>query len=77
MPVNLKDMVCAIVDGWKRDGEWPPKDSEGRVYQVNDLSAQINAVTMGDGMGRALAKRGVGKMRRARGLEKEGGFGEG
>jgi hypothetical protein len=24
-PVNLKDIMHSCVQGWKRDGEWPPK----------------------------------------------------
>ncbi|KAG6997474.1 hypothetical protein G7Y79_00040g076390 [Physcia stellaris] len=66
IPVNLKDIVCAMVDGWKRDGEWPPKDSQGQVYQGKD------AATKGDGVGKALAKRGVGRMKRVLGLENQG-----
>lgn len=71
IPVNLKDVVCAMVDGWKRDGEWPPKDSQGQVYQGKEAS------TKGDGVGKALAKRGVGRMKRVFGLEKEGGTADG
>ena len=77
IPVNLKDVVCAMVEGWKRDGEWPPKDSEGQVYQGKGGAANGNTGTLGDGIGRAFAKRGVGRMKRVLGLEKEGGTGEG
>ena len=27
-PMNLKDVTRSCVQGWKRDGEWPPKSSE-------------------------------------------------
>ncbi|KAI0154453.1 hypothetical protein GGR57DRAFT_115369 [Xylariaceae sp. FL1272] len=27
-PVNLRDVLCSCVVGWKRDGEWPPKAVE-------------------------------------------------
>lgn len=27
-PINLQTIVDSCVDGWKRDGEWPPKDSQ-------------------------------------------------
>ncbi|KAI1269702.1 hypothetical protein F5Y18DRAFT_107560 [Xylariaceae sp. FL1019] len=27
-PVNLRDVLCSCVVGWKRDGEWPPKAME-------------------------------------------------
>ena len=26
-PVNLQDVISACVQGWKRDGEWPPKST--------------------------------------------------
>ena len=77
IPVNLKDVVCAMVDGWKKDGEWPPKDSEGQVYQGKGGAANWNTGTLGDGIGKAIAKRGVGKMKRVLGFEKEGGTGDG
>ena len=77
VPVNLKDVVCAMVDGWKRDGEWPPKDSEGHVYQGKGGAANWNTGTLGDGIGKAFAKRGVGKMKRVLGLERDGGTGDG
>ena len=76
IPVNLKDVVCAMVDGWKRDGEWPPKDSQGQVYQGKGGAANWNTGTPGDGIGKAFARRGVGKMKRVLGLEKEGGTGD-
>ena len=27
-PINLQTVVSSCVDGWKRDGEWPPKGTE-------------------------------------------------
>ena len=70
VPVNLKDVVGAIVDGWKRDGEWPPRDSEGRAYQAKQVAAQVHS-NFGDSMGKTLAKRGVGKVKRALGIDKD------
>lgn len=29
VPINLKDVVGAMVAGWKADGEWPPKGEGG------------------------------------------------
>ena len=77
IPVNLKDVVCAMVDGWKRDGEWPPKDSEGQAYHGKGAAANGNTGTLGDGIGKAFAKRGVGRMKRVLGLERDGGTGDG
>ena len=34
VPVNLSDMVRALVEGWKSEGEWPPK-SEAEVENEN------------------------------------------
>ena len=65
-----------MVDGWKRDGEWPPKDSEGQVYQGKGTAANGNTGTLGDGIGKAFAKRGVGRMKRVLGLEREGVTGD-
>ena len=77
IPVNLKDVIGAIVDGWKRDGDWPPKDSEGRVHQGKSAISIGAGGTAVDGIGKALARRGVGRVRRALGIEKEGGTEEG
>ena len=77
IPVNLKDVIGAIVDGWKRDGDWPPKDSEGRVYQGKGAISNGAGGTTVDGIGKALARRGVGRVRRVLGIEKEGGTGDG
>ncbi|KFX90434.1 hypothetical protein O988_08196, partial [Pseudogymnoascus sp. VKM F-3808] len=27
-PINLQTVVSSCVDGWKRDGEWPPRGTE-------------------------------------------------
>jgi len=65
IPVNLGDVVRAMVEGWKRDGEWPPRSryeegEEGRRGLVED----------GEGEGRV--RRGVGRVKRVFGMgEKE------
>jgi hypothetical protein len=30
-PINLQTIVSSCVEGWKRDGEWPPKGTEPEV----------------------------------------------
>ena len=77
VPVNLKDVVRAMVDGWKKDGEWPPKDSEGRVYQGENATTNGVGGASVNGIGKALAKRGVGRMKRALGFDKGNGATEG
>ncbi|KAL9132088.1 MAG: hypothetical protein Q9217_000124 [Psora testacea] len=56
IPINLSDMVAAMVQGWKKDGEWPPK---GEVER-NGIAVM--------GGGRKLAKRGVGRFKRVLGF---------
>ena len=77
VPVNLKDVVCAMVDGWKKDGDWPPKDSEGRVYQGKNITTNETRRASAGDIGKTLAKKGVGRMKKVLGLDKENGAGEG
>ena len=53
IPVNLSDMVAALVQGWKQDGEWPPKSE-----------AERSGVGVRRG-GKRLARRGVGRFKQA------------
>lgn len=71
IPINLSDVVNALVAGWKKDGEWPPK-SEAVVGQGvvvgGDVSARREA--------QRLARKGVGRVRRVLGLGRGEGGGE-
>jgi hypothetical protein len=58
IPVNLSTIVSALVQGWKKDGEWPPKGEAG-------VSAGGGT---GGGEGRKKVRRSVGRVRRALGL---------
>lgn len=54
MPINLKDIVGAIVGGWKADGEWPPKgdggvDGAGKVGKVKRGLRRVLGGLVGDG----------------------------
>jgi len=72
IPVNLGDVVRAMVEGWKRDGEWPPKS------KYEDEGEGKRAVGEGEGEGEGRVRRGVGRVKRVLGLgEKEEGEGDG
>ena len=38
VPINLGILVPALVDGWKRDGEWPPPSAEQEAAGVPETS---------------------------------------
>lgn len=57
VPINLLDVVNALVAGWKKDGEWPPK-SEAE-------SVGLGAGEVGT---RRLARRSVGRVKRVLGM---------
>ena len=59
VPINLSDMVQALVQGWKRDGEWPPKSEPEKNGHVNGSTK---------GSGRRLARRSVGRVKRVLGI---------
>ncbi|OBT92274.1 hypothetical protein VE01_09502 [Pseudogymnoascus verrucosus] len=45
-PINLQTVVSSCVDGWKRDGEWPPRGTEpeaGVARRRADVAAQAQA----------------------------------
>lgn len=71
IPVNLKDIVNALVSGWKKDGEWPPKSDAEKADGMG------LGMVMGTGsLPRKAVRRSVGKVKRALGFrhgEEEGG----
>lgn len=58
VPINLKDVVNALVAGWKKDGEWPPK-SDAEKAQTVEADA---------GGSRRTVRRSVGKVKKVLGL---------
>lgn len=77
VPINLSDMIGALVQGWKADGEWPPTSRvpETQVEARSGIRAFVAGTRSGSGSG--LARRSVGKMKRALGLGEEVGRDEG
>ncbi|KAL8937178.1 MAG: hypothetical protein Q9216_004552 [Gyalolechia sp. 2 TL-2023] len=73
-PINLKDMVGSLVQGWMEDGEWPPKSSipvdgeksrpcrESLKEKMKGLRVDGEEVRLD-----RVARRSVGKMKRALG----------
>ena len=77
-------MVKVLVQGWKENGEWPPKgDAQPEAKSKNTATGGVRKSMIGEGKRRALpsevravrekkgaglAIRGVGRMKRALGL---------
>ena len=71
MPINLQDVVNALVAGWKKDGEWPPKSEAEKAGNVDGGGEENRAngfSRVGTGGGRRLARKGVGRVKKALGL---------
>lgn len=70
VPVNLKDVVRAMVVGWKSEGEWPPKgEGDGKGGANGGIGGKEgNGRGGAAGEAKGLAKRGVGRVRRVLGL---------
>ncbi|KAI4123201.1 MAG: hypothetical protein LQ338_005382 [Usnochroma carphineum] len=69
-PISLKDVVGSLVQGWKEDGEWPPKASlQEAAPRKDSLREKMKGLRM-DGEDVRLekvARKGVGKVKRALG----------
>ncbi|MCJ1460153.1 hypothetical protein MMC28_010532 [Mycoblastus sanguinarius] len=71
VPINLQDVVNALVAGWKKDGEWPPKSEAEKAGNVDGGGEENRAngfSRVGTGGGRRLARKGVGRVKKALGL---------
>ena len=75
MPINLKDVVSALVQGWKKDGEWPPKTeaekAAGAGYGGLGVGGGDGPTMPGlgrNGEGRKAVRRSVGRVKKALGL---------
>lgn len=65
-PVNLQDIINSCVQGWKRDGEWPPKGGAPEAsIRVQRKKARKLSVASILGLGRVIS-----------GDKKEGAIGE-
>lgn len=67
IPINLKDVTLALVAGWKKDGEWPPKGDGAGKGDGEGVGGEGRK----EG-GKRLARRGVGRVKRVLGLRRGG-----
>jgi hypothetical protein len=67
VPINLRTLIAALVQGWKEDGEWPPKSgppepSIGKKRSNNNKDGGESGFKHGvKVMGRVLRLAGVGE----------------
>ncbi|KAF4224424.1 hypothetical protein CNMCM8980_009830 [Aspergillus fumigatiaffinis] len=55
VPINLADVVKAMVQGWKSDGQWPPKPTS--IVLPDDSIVHKNGSATGDAQGSHESKR--------------------
>ncbi|KAG8531150.1 uncharacterized protein KY384_004508 [Bacidia gigantensis] len=92
IPINLKDMTQALVAGWQKDGEWPPKSEaaenecdarNGRFTSRGGHSSRLSrdvlddSIQIGARTGKKLARRSVGRVKKVLGMGSSGGSGDG
>lgn len=46
-PINLQTVISSCVEGWKRDGEWPPKGTEPEATMRRRTSAAAGVAQKG------------------------------
>ncbi|EEH35195.1 hypothetical protein PAAG_06242 [Paracoccidioides lutzii Pb01] len=69
IPINLSDVIKALVQGWKADGEWPPKPTTTHDVPVVKKRSAKNAPAEGAGISRRLSGSSVtGAMKKVLGL---------
>lgn len=66
IPINLKDVVNALVQGWKKDGDWPPKtEAEKSGGGGGEGKGRTDGGVV---VGRKAVRRSVGRVKRVLGL---------
>jgi len=68
IPVNLKDIVHALVAGWKKDGEWPPKSESEKSGARGENLGLVGGDASTRREAQRLAKRSVGRVKRVLGM---------
>ena len=72
IPINLADLTRALVQGWKVDGEWPPKATAIEAPIGKKKKVGFEGILDGRGEEKGpkvgLATRGVGRMKRVLGI---------
>jgi hypothetical protein len=60
IPVNLADLTKAMVQGWKSDGQWPPKPAVSSIVLQDDASVPKKAAdTPADGAPQSRRKNSI------------------
>lgn len=59
IPVNLADLTKAMVQGWKADGQWPPKPAVSSIVLQDDASVPKKADSPADGAPQSRRKNSI------------------
>lgn len=71
VPINLKDMVNSLVQGWKKNGEWPPKSEAEKAAAARTGGGSGAGIAGGHGgvdVGKKAVKKSMGKVKKVLGL---------
>lgn len=83
VPINLKDITRSCVEGWKREGQWPPQPTApepgkkmGRIKGLGLLKGRRDSGNCNPGLGMVTGsvggegRRGSGSLASVFGLDK-------
>lgn len=56
VPINLKDLVRSCVQGWQKDGEWPPRDTPSEPIIAVRRTVKSRGIIVAGLLGRAPAR---------------------
>lgn len=59
IPVNLADLTKAMVQGWKADGQWPPKPAVSSIVLEDNASVPKKADSPADGAPQSRRKNSI------------------
>ncbi|KAJ6160774.1 hypothetical protein N7470_004170 [Penicillium chermesinum] len=59
IPINLADLTKAMVQGWKADGQWPPKPAVSNIVLGDDATVPKRNDNLGDGQASARRKNSI------------------
>jgi len=56
VPINLSDVIPALVQGWQNDGEWPPKPSVPEPTMTTKIKSSLRDYGQGQAQGGAYSR---------------------
>ncbi|KAJ5093711.1 hypothetical protein N7456_009572 [Penicillium angulare] len=59
VPVNLADLTKAMVQGWKADGQWPPKPAVSNIVLADDCSVPKKSSDNAEGNPQSRRKNSI------------------